>query len=128
MNKNNRIHQNKHYQSSARVLKAMAHPVRLAILDVLLVSEEACVCHMEVVLSLRQAYLSQHLMALREAGVVTDRRDGRNIYYRISNPSVLDLISQIRSLDEETSRTIPLQAEACVCPKCSHIQHTVREV
>jgi len=36
---------------------------------------EACVCHLEAMFGLRQATLSQHLMALREAGVVTDRRE-----------------------------------------------------
>jgi DNA-binding transcriptional ArsR family regulator len=37
---------------------------------------EVCVCHLEAMLGLRQAALSQHLMALREAGIVSDRREG----------------------------------------------------
>lgn len=114
---------NEKYQSTARQLKAMAHPVRLAILDVLQASEEACVCHMEVVLGQRQAYLSQHLMALREAGVVEDRRDGRNIFYRIKTPDMLNLIEIIKKMNNEPQASVPLTAAACVCPKCSHVSH-----
>ena len=118
-----RNQRNKKYQSAAWQLKAIAHPVRLAILDVLLASEEACVCHMEVVLGQRQAYLSQHLMALRESGVVADRRDGRNIFYRIKTPDMLNLIETIKKLNNELQTSVPLTAAACVCPKCSHVSH-----
>ena len=38
---------------------------------------------------LRQAYISQHLMVLRDAGLVIDRRDGWNIYYQVNKPEIL---------------------------------------
>ncbi len=70
------------YQTQAQFFKILTHPTRLAILDVLRDGEQ-CVCHLEAVLALRQAYISQHLMVLRESGLVADRRDGWNIYYRV---------------------------------------------
>lgn len=60
------------YTQPARWLKAMAHPTRLEILDILRRGEE-CVCHTEAALGRRQSYISQQLMALRDAGLVGSR-------------------------------------------------------
>ncbi len=64
------------------ILKALSHPARLAILEALR-QREACVCHMEALFGWRQAYISQQLMVLREAGIIEDRREGWNVYYRV---------------------------------------------
>jgi DNA-binding transcriptional ArsR family regulator len=63
------------YLKMSGLLKALGHPVRLRILQELR-QQEACVCHLEAVLRQRQAYISQQLMRLREAGLVEDRREG----------------------------------------------------
>jgi ArsR family transcriptional regulator len=67
---------------------------------------------------LRQATLSQHLMALREAGVVTDRREGRYIFYHLCDPALLDLVRQAALLQ---GLDLPSLAPAhdCECPNCS---------
>ena len=65
------------YRVQADLIKAMAHPTRLHLLDIL-AQGEACVCHLTTILGQRQPYVSQHLMVLREAGLVTDRKDGRD--------------------------------------------------
>ncbi|MGZ7212499.1 ArsR/SmtB family transcription factor, partial [Streptococcus pyogenes] len=57
------------YRKQAQFFKILMHPTRLAILDILRGGEQ-CVCHMEAYLGLRQAHISQHLMALREVGLV----------------------------------------------------------
>jgi ArsR family transcriptional regulator len=59
------------YQTQAQLFKVLMHPTRLAILEELRGGEQ-CVCHMESKFGLRQAYISQHLMVLRDAGLVTD--------------------------------------------------------
>jgi ArsR family transcriptional regulator len=51
-----------------------------------------------VVLGWRQAYLSQHLMALRKAGLIDGRREGRYIHYRLANPNLLDLVRRAAGL------------------------------
>ena len=71
------------YQRQANLFKLLMHPVRLAILDALSHDDEACVCHLEAVLHQRQAYISQQLMVLREAGLIDMRREGWNVYYRL---------------------------------------------
>ena len=108
----------KNYENAANILRIISHPVRLAILDILLTTEEECVCHMEAILGVRQAYLSQHLMGLREAGIVVDRRDGRNIFYRINNKDLSILIGVTKSLANQETGLINYKAFGCDCPKC----------
>ncbi len=100
--------------------KLLAHPARLAILDALRASEE-CVCHLEALLGHRQAYLSQQLAVLREAGLITDRRDGWNIFYRVVEPQIYAVLDAVRSTAHEVAPP-PTQRRAspdCPCPKCA---------
>jgi ArsR family transcriptional regulator len=95
---------------------------RIQILQVL-GEGEACVCHLETALGLRQAYLSQHLMALRQAGVVVSRREGRNVFYRLANRDLLRLIQQAgRLLGLADAELLGVNATqtltACPCPHC----------
>jgi DNA-binding transcriptional ArsR family regulator len=113
------------YKPQAKIFKALTHPVRLAILNILRSGEE-CVCHMEAVLGYRQAYISQHLMLLREAGLIQDRRDGWNIFYRVTKPEVFALIDATGEMAGESSRQVSESPPArkkvpgCPCPKCNH--------
>ena len=75
----------------ATLFKALSHPKRLAILC-LLEGRELCVCDIEEALDLRQAYVSQQLTLLREAGLVCFRKDGWNVRYRIARPEVHTLL------------------------------------
>jgi len=69
----------------------------LEILEVLRDGEQ-CVCHLESVLGLRQAYMSQQLMALRKVGLVAHRKDGLRMYYRVLDPGVYAILDVARSL------------------------------
>ncbi len=108
------------YRWMARRLKAMGHPVRLQILEVLEMEGEACVCHLEARLGQRQAYISQQLARLRDAGLVVDRRDGLNVYYSLSDDSVVSLLHEAQSAMPR-GVTIPRRPEPveCPCPKCA---------
>ncbi|WP_322489963.1 metalloregulator ArsR/SmtB family transcription factor [Chloroflexus sp.] len=101
----------------AHLFKALMHPVRIQILEILR-QGEACVCHIEAVLGLRQAYVSQQLAVLRKAGLIGDRRDGPNIYYRIIHREVLDLLDMARNLVGEGEPWQPNSA-GCSCPQCT---------
>jgi ArsR family transcriptional regulator len=106
---------NERFEASAQLFKALAHPARLAILDILRDGEQ-CVCHLEALLGFRQAYLSQQLAVLREAGILQDRREGWNIYYRIVREDVLNILEAVHaSLPEQTPS---VKAHPCDCPKC----------
>ena len=108
-------------ESTAALFKLLSHPVRLAILQILREGEE-CVCHMEAALGLRQAYISQQLMVLRQAGLVADRREGWNVFYRVVKPEVYALLDAafvaVESGGARFSPFVPPRPAACPCPKC----------
>ena len=104
------------YAIQAKVFKAISHPARLAILDVLREGEE-CVCHLEAALGYRQAYISQQLIVLREAGLVQDRRDGWNIFYRVAKPEVFQTIDLMQGTNSSKPQKIKLKD--CPCPHCN---------
>ncbi|MBN1536789.1 MAG: helix-turn-helix transcriptional regulator [Anaerolineales bacterium] len=111
------------YENQARLYKALMHPARLAILDVLRYGEH-CVCHLEAALGYRQAYISQHLMLLRDAGLIEDRRDGWNNYYRVTKPDVYKVIdAALRLIGDNSDRDSISRFENplpnCTCPKCN---------
>ena len=107
----------------AALFKVLMHPTRLAILEILRQGEE-CVCHMEATLGLRQSYISQQLSVLREAGLVSIRRDGWNIFYQVTRKEVYGVIDAARAMLPKSSQkrlamflAMP-KAGACECPKC----------
>lgn len=109
----------------ATPIEAIASSQRIAIL-LAIGQSEACVCHLETALGWRQAYISQHLMALRKADILEVRREGRYVFYRLKNTSYLDLITasaEVCGLSMETvfelvnTQTYP----SCECPHCSPV-------
>ena len=108
------------YDTQGEFLKAVSHPTRLAILDILRDGEQ-CVCHMEATLGLRQAYISQHLMVLKEVGLVEARRDGLNLYYSVIKPEIFNVLDALSSVTGITTK-LPAHKHAnveCLCPKCN---------
>ncbi len=103
-----------HYQDASALFKALAHPVRLQILDMLR-QGETCVCHMEAALDKRQAYVSQQLMILRDANLIDSRRDGRKFYYRITDDTLYDLLSGVLGPAKNGLDTL----NECACPHCA---------
>lgn len=77
----------------AEVFALLGQPARLQIM-LAIGMEKVCVCQLEKLLGSRQAYISQQLMLLREAGLVDTERVGRHIFYFIHDPRWLTLIQQ----------------------------------
>lgn len=107
----------KRYTQNANKLKVMGHPVRLQILDMLR-QGEICVCHIEQALDKRQAYISQQLMTLRDAELVTSRKDGLRVYYSLIDEQIVELLHVLHGT--VASKEIEL-IEGCDCPACSTI-------
>ncbi|MFZ1043757.1 MAG: metalloregulator ArsR/SmtB family transcription factor [Anaerolineales bacterium] len=107
----------------ASPLEAIASPERVAIL-LAIGKGEACVCHLETALGWRQAYISQHLMALRKADILQDRREGRFIYYKLKNASILNLVLASARLSGLSAESISALINkkinpSCECPQCT---------
>jgi DNA-binding transcriptional ArsR family regulator len=75
----------------AEILKAVAHPVRLQIVE-LLEAKEMCVGDIVMALGGKQAITSQQLNMMKDKGVLNCRRNGTNVYYRIENKNVIRLL------------------------------------
>ncbi len=99
-------------------LQVIAPTARLEIL-LAIDAGEVCVCHLEAQLGYRQAYISQHLMALRNANLIESRREGRYIYHRLKAPELLGFIHEAARLSGfETVEQPTIPAECC-CPNCT---------
>jgi len=108
------------YETQSEFLKALSHPTRLAILDILREGEQ-CVCHMEATLGLRQAYISQQFTTLKNAGLIESRRDDLNLYYRVLKPEVFNVLDALPSVTGVATK-LPTHKHAqaeCPCPKCN---------
>lgn len=103
------------YARIADLFKAAAHPVRLQILDLLRGGGEVCVCHMEAALGRRQAYVSQQLMILREAGLVQARKDGLRTYYRLVDARAASVLEAVFGPAQSPAQPL----EDCPCPRCA---------
>ncbi|MHC4431980.1 MAG: ArsR/SmtB family transcription factor [Planctomycetota bacterium] len=75
----------------AEVMKAVAHPVRLQIVE-LLETKEMCVGDIVRAVGGKQAITSQQLNMMRDKGVLSSRRDGAKVYYRIENKNIIKLL------------------------------------
>ena len=106
------------FESQVSILKALTHPARIAILYILRDGEH-CVCHLSAYLGFRQAYISQQLSVLREAGLIQDRRDGWNIYYRVVNPLIFEVLDAFEVMTGEQVPFPPTSQSNCSCPHCS---------
>ena len=121
------------FQNEAEILNAMSHPARLEILE-LLRDGESCVCHIQAMLDQRQAYISQQLNILRQAGLITSRKEGLRVYYKIYNPDLFDLLDQVQRILQKLGKWQPEDAgqdnlmqkkKACHCPQC--VPHPEKE-
>jgi DNA-binding transcriptional ArsR family regulator len=78
----------------AKVLKAMAHPSRLAMLAAM-ADGERCVCDLRSLVGGDISTVSKHLLVLRKAGLVDDRKDGLWVHYSLRTPCVLQFMDCI---------------------------------
>lgn len=101
---------------------AVGQPTRLKIL-LTIGKGEACVCHLESRLGMRQAVISQHLMVLRDAHLVEAERSGRNIFYHLTHPELIDHIVHLGEIlgipSEELLSLSQKPHPGCLCPQCN---------
>jgi DNA-binding transcriptional ArsR family regulator len=85
------------YVVKAQFFRALGHPVRIRILE-LLSEGERTVGDLQALLQLDSSGTSQHLAALRQQGVLESRRAGTSVYYRIRDPRVSQLLAVARQI------------------------------
>jgi DNA-binding transcriptional ArsR family regulator len=107
-------------ERQADLFRTLAHPGRLAILHGLRAGP-ACVCHLTATLRRPQAYISQQLAILKDAGLIESRKDGQFVYYRLRDFGALGLVDLgARLVGGAPSPPEPIAAAppGCDCPQC----------
>lgn len=85
------------YEARAKILKAMAHPSRLLIIDTL-ADGERCVCDLTEIVGSDKSTVSKHLSVLKSAGLVSDEKRGLQVFYTLRVPCATSLFSCIEGV------------------------------
>ena len=85
------------FEARAAIVKAMAHPTRLFIVD-LLSHGEQCVCDITEMVEADVSTISKHLSVLKNVGIVEDERRGSQVFYHLRVPCVLNFFSCVESV------------------------------
>lgn len=99
---------------AAQLFHALSDETRIGILEMLR-GGERCVCDLQGDLDAAQSRLSFHLKVLRDAGLVTDRKEGRWSYYTIVPETLGELHDVAVSLQESERRSLPLGKSSSSC-------------
>ncbi len=88
------------YEARVRVVKAMAHPTRMFIVDELSRVGEKCVCELTEMVGDDMSTVSKHLAILKQAGIIVDDKRGNQVYYRLRVPCIVDFFRCVESVFE----------------------------
>ena len=87
------------YNEKARLMKALAHPTRLFIVEEL-ARGERCVCDLRDMVGADISTVSKHLGLLKTAGVISDDKRGLQVFYRLQIPCVLNVFECVRQVQD----------------------------
>ena len=91
------------FEARAKVIKAMAHPTRLFIVDELS-REERCVAELTEMIGADTSTVSKHLSILKNAGLVRDNKKGTQVFYYLKTPCVLSFFGCVESVLKSTAQ------------------------
>ena len=86
------------YEARAKIIKALAHPARLLIVDELSAEGERCVCELTELIGTDMSTVSRHLTVLKAAGLVDDEKRGKMVFYRLQVKCILNFFDCIESV------------------------------
>lgn len=91
------------FRARAAIVKALAHPTRLFIVDQL-AHKELCVNELTEMIGADVSTVSKHLALLRGAGIVTDEKRGLQVYYRLEVPCIMNIFGCVEGVLESRAR------------------------
>jgi len=95
---------NKLYEMKAEMLQAIAHPIRLAVVD-FLADGEQCVCDIAAHVGARRSNMSRHLAVMLKAGVLGCRKDGLRVLYSLRAPCIAGCLTCVTDALREQLRS-----------------------
>jgi len=102
----------KQYETRAAIIKAMAHPTRLFIIETLGAGER-CVNDLTAMIGADVSTVSKHLSVLKRAGIICDKRSGANVFYFLQTPCILDFFGCIEDVIESNVKRQGAVLRAC---------------
>ncbi|QXM06930.1 ArsR/SmtB family transcription factor [Crassaminicella indica] len=87
-----------YYELSSSLLKALAHPTRIQILERLKDEEALCVCHIYEDLELEQSNVSQHLKILKDQGILSSRKEGLQVLYSVRYREIYTVLEVVQDI------------------------------
>jgi len=90
------------YEMRARIIKAMAHPSRLMMIDALAEGEK-CVCELRDLVGSDISTVSKHLALMRDAGIFNDRKAGQQVFYSLRVPCILNFFGCVEAVMRSTA-------------------------
>ncbi len=109
------------FKKEARVIKAMAHPSRLMMLHAL-GNGEMCVCDLQRLVGSDISTVSKHLLVMKNAGIVQDKKVGQQVFYSLRVPCIMQFFGCVEAVmasrfaalvPESAGRSAPEPAEVC---------------
>jgi len=91
------------YDARARIIKALAHPTRLFLVDELSRGER-CVCELTRMVGADMSTVSKHLSVLKASGIVEDEKRGSQVFYTLRCPCVLNFFTCVESVLKTNAR------------------------
>ncbi|MBN2384090.1 winged helix-turn-helix transcriptional regulator [bacterium] len=88
------------YKMQAQVFKALAHPIRLAAVNFLKDGEQ-CVCDIIDYVESERSNVSRHLAVLKQVGVVSDRKEGLQVFYRLNMPCAISFFKCVSEIVQD---------------------------
>ncbi len=92
------------HRSRAKILKALGHPTRLFLIEEL-GRGERCVCELRDLVHADISTVSKHLSLLKEAGVVSDRKEGLKVFYSLRIPCVMNFFDCLDEMEKTSMAT-----------------------
>lgn len=101
------------YEAKAKIIKALAHPSRLMMVDALAEGEK-CVCELRELVGADLSTVSKHLSVMKNAGIVDDRKVGQQVYYRLRVPCIIKFFGCIEAVMREDIKCKEQIVSGCV--------------
>ncbi len=100
------------YERKAEIIKAVAHPLRVAVVD-FLKDGEKCVCEIAEHVGAERSNVSRHLGVMLKAGVVRCRKDGLMVFYELRTPCILNFLTcATQAIKHNVSEDVKVMARA----------------
>ena len=96
-------HERRRVEARAQILKAVAHPSRLFIVEKL-AEQSHCVCELTDMIGADTSTVSKHLSILRNAGIISHRKEGTTVYYSLVAPCLMRFLGCVEQVVEQNAK------------------------